>query len=167
MQCQSKGAFDVNAERTVYRNYQKITLQEAPGTVPPGRLPRHKDVALLGDLIDKVRPGQKIEVTGMFSRLRICDVFFGLIFRWTGIYTNKFDASLNMKNGFPVFSTLIEANYILNSDDEKAHTFTTEEERAVFTELSARPNIFSRLVSSIAPSIHGHDDIKTALLLSM
>ena len=90
-----------------------------------------------------------------------------MIFRWTGIYTNKFDASLNMKNGFPVFSTLIEANYILNSDDEKAHTFTTEEERAVFTELSARPNIFSRLVSSIAPSIHGHDDIKTALLLSM
>jgi hypothetical protein len=84
-----------------------------------------------------------------------------------GIYTNKFDASLNMKNGFPVFSTLIEANYILNSDDEKAHTFTTEVERAAFAELAARPNIFSRLVSSIAPSIHGHDDIKTALLLSM
>lgn len=63
-QCQSKGGFQVNAERTIYRNYQKVTLQEAPGTVPPGRLPRHKDVALLGDLIDKVRPGQKIEVTG-------------------------------------------------------------------------------------------------------
>ena len=63
-QCQSKGKFSVNAERTIYRNYQKITLQEAPGTVPPGRLPRHKEVALLGDLIDKVRPGQKIEVTG-------------------------------------------------------------------------------------------------------
>ncbi len=63
-QCQSKGGFQVNAERTIYRNYQKITLQEAPGSVPAGRLPRHKDVALLGDLIDKVRPGQKIEVTG-------------------------------------------------------------------------------------------------------
>ena len=66
-QCQSKGGFQVNAERTIYQNYQKVTLQEAPGTVPPGRLsPRHKDVALLGDLIDKVRPGQKIEVTGNF-----------------------------------------------------------------------------------------------------
>ena len=59
----------------MYRNYQKITLQEAPGTVPPGRLPRHKDVALLGDLIDKVRPGQKIEVTGMFSRVKFCNAF--------------------------------------------------------------------------------------------
>ncbi len=66
-QCQSKGGFTVNAERTIYRNYQKVTLQEAPGSVPAGRLPRHKDVALLGDLIDKVRPGQKIEVTGNSS----------------------------------------------------------------------------------------------------
>jgi DNA replication licensing factor MCM2 len=84
-----------------------------------------------------------------------------------GIYTNRFDASLNMKNGFPVFATLIEANYIMNSDDEKAHHFTTEEEREVFAELATRPNVFSRLVDSIAPSIHGHKDIKTALLLSM
>jgi DNA replicative helicase MCM subunit Mcm2 (Cdc46/Mcm family) len=38
---------------------------------------------------------------------------------------------------------------------------------SVFTELATRPNIFARLVSSIAPSIHGHNDIKTALLLSM
>ncbi len=41
-------------------------------------------------------------------------------FPLAGIYTNKFDASLNMKNGFPVFSTLIEANYILNLDDANA-----------------------------------------------
>ena len=34
-QCQSKGGFTVNAERTIYRNYQKITLQEVPGTVRP------------------------------------------------------------------------------------------------------------------------------------
>ncbi len=72
-----------------------------------------------------------------------------------------------MKNGFPVFSTLIEANYILNLDDANAQLNITEEERQIFTELSVHPNIFPRLVSSIAPSIHGHDDIKTALLLSM
>ena len=165
-QCQSKGGFQVNAERTIYRNYQKVTLQEAPGTVPPGRLPRHKDVALLGDLIDKVRPGQKIEVTGnscsTAARAWRCRAH-----SLSGIYSNRFDASLNMKNGFPVFATLIEANYVLNSDDEKSQHLVTEEERAVFTELATRPNIFARLVSSIAPSIHGHDDIKTALLLSM
>ena len=46
-ECQSKGPFAVNQELTVYRNYQKITIQESPGSVPPGRVPRTKDVILL------------------------------------------------------------------------------------------------------------------------
>jgi DNA replication licensing factor MCM2 len=54
----------VNASETVYQNYQKLTLQETPGSVPAGRLPRHKEVILLADLIDCARPGEEIEVTG-------------------------------------------------------------------------------------------------------
>jgi DNA replicative helicase MCM subunit Mcm2 (Cdc46/Mcm family) len=54
----------VNASETVYQNYQKLTLQETPGSVPAGRLPRHKEVILLNDLIDCARPGEEVEVTG-------------------------------------------------------------------------------------------------------
>ena len=57
-------AVQVNVQETIYRNYQKITLQESPGSVPAGRLPRHKEVVLLFDLIDKARPGEQIDVTG-------------------------------------------------------------------------------------------------------
>jgi DNA replication licensing factor MCM2 len=46
--------------QTIYRNYQKITLQESPGEVPAGRLPRTKEVILLGDLIDAARPGEEV-----------------------------------------------------------------------------------------------------------
>lgn len=46
--------------QTLYRNYQKLTLQESPGIVPAGRLPRHKEVILLNDLIDCARPGEEI-----------------------------------------------------------------------------------------------------------
>ena len=48
----------------MYQDYQKLTLQESPGTVPAGRLPRQKQVILLNDLIDCARPGEEIEVTG-------------------------------------------------------------------------------------------------------
>jgi DNA replicative helicase MCM subunit Mcm2 (Cdc46/Mcm family) len=54
----------VNVKETVYRNYQKITLQESPGSVPAGRLPRSKEVILLHDLVDKVRPGEEVVITG-------------------------------------------------------------------------------------------------------
>ena len=51
-------------QETIYRNYQKITLQEAPGSVQAGRLPRHKEVILLHDLIDQARPGEEITLVG-------------------------------------------------------------------------------------------------------
>lgn len=46
--------------QTIYRNYQKLTLQESPGTVPAGRLPRQKDIIMTDDLIDIARPGDEI-----------------------------------------------------------------------------------------------------------
>ena len=62
--------WQVNQVETIYRNYQKLTLQESPGSVPAGRLPRHKEVILLHDLIDIARPGEEIDLTGKFSPSR-------------------------------------------------------------------------------------------------
>ena len=53
--CQSGGPFILDSEHTVYRNFQRITIQESPGTVPAGRLPRQKEVVLLADLIDSCK----------------------------------------------------------------------------------------------------------------
>ncbi|KNE57266.1 hypothetical protein AMAG_02999 [Allomyces macrogynus ATCC 38327] len=145
--CMSKGPFVLNSEQTVYRNFQKLTLQETPGTVPAGRLPRHREVILLWDLIDAARPGEEIEVVG--------------------IYRHNFDMSLNTKNGFPVFSTIIEANHISKREDEFASLRLTQDDIAQIKELAKDPNIGRRLIKSIAPSIYGHDDIKTAIALAL
>lgn len=58
------GPFALNSTQTAYKNYQKLTLQESPGTVPPGRLPRQREVILLWDLIDSAKPGEEVEITG-------------------------------------------------------------------------------------------------------
>jgi DNA replication licensing factor MCM2 len=137
----------VNSEQTVYRNYQKMTLQESPGSVPAGRLPRHREVILLWDLIDVAKPGEEVEVTG--------------------IYRNNFDAALNSKNGFPVFATILEANYIRKKDDQYAITHLTEEDEKMIRSMARDDRISKRIVKSIAPSIYGHDDIKTAIALSL
>ena len=62
----------VNVQQTIYRNYQKITLQESPGSVQAGRLPRHKEVILLHDLIDQARPGEEISIVGAPLLLHPC-----------------------------------------------------------------------------------------------
>ncbi|KAL8106483.1 hypothetical protein AgCh_030029 [Apium graveolens] len=146
-ECQSKGPFTINIEQTLYRNYQKLTLQESPGIVPAGRLPRYKEVILLNDLIDCARPGEEIEVTG--------------------IYTNNFDLSLNTKNGFPVFATVIEANYVTKKQDLFSAYKLTQEDKEEIENLSKDPRIGERIIKSVAPSIYGHEDIKTAIALAM
>lgn len=148
--CQSRGPFVLNSEKTVYRNYQKITLQESPGSVPPGRLPRHREVILLWDLIDIAKPGEEVDVTG--------------------IYKNSYDGALNAKNGFPVFSTVIEANLIQHKGDTGKDTsggsFTEEEEQEI-RQLSKDPYVIDKIINSMAPSIYGHRDIKTAVACSL
>ncbi|KAI8924077.1 MCM2/3/5 family-domain-containing protein [Entophlyctis helioformis] len=145
--CQGKNCFVINSEETVYRNYQRITLQESPGTVPAGRLPRHREVILLWDLVDCARPGEMVDITG--------------------VYRNNFDVSLNMRNGFPVFATVIEANHVLRREDEFASSRLTETDLREIMRLKDDSRIRQRIIKSIAPSIYGHEDIKTAIALAM
>lgn len=145
--CQSRGPFTLSSDKTVYRNYQKLTLQESPSAVPAGRLPRQREVILLADLIDSAKPGDEIEITG--------------------IYRNSYDAQLNNKNGFPVFATILEANYVVKSHDQMAGFHLTEEDERQIRALSRDPEIVDKIIRSIAPSIYGHLDVKTAVALSL
>jgi DNA replication licensing factor MCM2 len=86
-------------EQTLYRNYQKIVIQESPSRIPPGRVPRSKDCILLGDLCDRCKPGDEVDITA--------------------IYSNQYDGSLNTKQGFPVFSTILIANYVAVHDSKE------------------------------------------------
>eukprot|EP00871_Galdieria_phlegrea_P005968 jgi/Galph1/859/GphlegSOOS_G5716.1 len=145
--CESKGPFTVNSEQTLYGNFQKMTLQESPGTVPPGRLPRYKEVILLGDMIDAARPGDEVEVTG--------------------IYKHSLNASFNIKSGFPVFSTVIEANYIRKTENFQYDLELTDDDIAEIRKLSQDPQLYEKILASIAPSIYGHENIKLALALTL
>ncbi|KAG5448954.1 MCM DNA helicase complex subunit [Clonorchis sinensis] len=145
--CQSGGPFELNMEQTVFKNYQRITVQESPGKVPPGRLPRSKDVILLDDLVDACKPGDEIELTG--------------------IYTHSYDGSLNTQQGFPVFATVILANNVVRKDDKVTVEKLTDEDTKAILKLSRDERIADRIFASIAPSVYGHEDIKRGIALAL
>ncbi|KAI5757881.1 MCM2 [Gulo gulo luscus] len=146
-ECQSAGPFEVNMEETIYQNYQRIRIQESPGKVAAGRLPRSKDAILLADLVDSCKPGDEIELTG--------------------IYHNNYDGSLNTANGFPVFATVILANHVAKKDNKVAVGELTDEDVKMITSLSKDQQIGEKIFASIAPSIYGHEDIKRGLALAL
>ncbi|KAH7650080.1 DNA replication licensing factor MCM2 [Cryptosporidium bovis] len=145
--CQSKGPFIINREKTIYENYQKIIIQESPGSVPAGRVPRSREVVVSGDLVDYACPGEEVIVTGIYRTFR--------------------DRKLNIKSGFPILGTHIFCNNIEKKNDLHRKDDLTDDDFKSIKELSKDPDIKEKIVSSIAPSIFGHHHIKTAIACSL
>lgn len=122
-------------------------MQEAPGSVPAGRLPRSKNVILLHDLIDVARPGEEVDVTG--------------------VYQHGYDSGLNAQTGFPVFATYLEANHVKRRSDETSLANITEERHAEIQALGRDKAAGARIMASIAPSIYGHENIKASVAMAL
>lgn len=146
VECQSKGPWRVDRQATLYRNHQKVTMQESPGSVEPGKMPRSKDVVLTGDMVDSVRPGDELQLTGVFRCL--------------------YDAAINARTCFPVFRTEIQAVHVHRKGDVKLIEITEDRQQEIL-KLSQDPNIRERLIASMAPSIYGMKHVKTAILTSI
>ena len=179
------GSFKLDTEATVYRNYQKCTIQEAPGSVPPGRVPRHKDVILLADLIDVARPGDEVEVREETRRARARFLTVSCARarartpvprpfssrQVTGVFTHAYDLGLSQRSGFPVFHTLIEANHVAKKEKLGAKaigaTDVDDEDKRAILRLARDPRIFERVVRSLAPSLYGCRQAKTAVAFAL
>mmetsp|Transcript_26587 Transcript_26587/g.47184 ORF Transcript_26587/g.47184 Transcript_26587/m.47184 type:complete len:907 (-) Transcript_26587:79-2799(-) len=146
IECQSKGPWRVDRQQTIYQNYQKITLQEAPSSVEPGKMPRSKEVILTGDQVDTVRPGDEISLTG--------------------IYRCLYDAATNARTCFPVYRTDIQSIHFQRKGDLKLMQISDDQQQQIL-ELAKSPNIRERFIASMAPSIYGMWHVKTAIALSL
>lgn len=146
IECQSKGPWKVDRRHTLYRNHQKLTIQESPGSVGAGKMPRSKDVVLTGDQVDTVRPGDELQLTGVYKAL--------------------YDAGTNARTCFPVFKTEIQSVHVHRRGDLKLIEIT-DDKQAQILEVAKDPNIRERFIASMAPSIYGMRHVKTAIALSM
>lgn len=93
-----------------------------------------------------MRPGDEVEIVGIFD--------------------NKYDCALNVKQGFPVFSTMIEVIHIGKLHDNERKDFD-EYKIDEIKKMSKDPNLAEKIYGSIAPSIYGHSTIKRGLALAM
>ncbi|GKZ26231.1 minichromosome maintenance protein 5 [Aspergillus brasiliensis] len=137
----------VSHEKCQFVDQQVLKLQEAPDQVPVGELPRHVLISADRYLANRVVPGSRCTVMGIFS-----------------IYQSnkggKKDGAVAIRNPY------LRAVGISSDLDHtaKGSAIFSEEEEQEFLELSRRPDLYEALAKSVAPSIYGNLDIKKAIV---
>ena len=127
-----------------FKDNQTILLQEPPERTPLGQLPRSVEVVLEGDLVDKVKPGDRIQVNGIFKTI----------------------ATMSTNSSGSVKTVLIGTDIQEINNDVQQSEFTGDDLKKI-KELAKQKDVFNVLANSIAPGIYGHQDIKRALVLQL
>eukprot|EP00913_Durusdinium_trenchii_P019089 g17940.t1 len=146
LECTSKGPWRVDRQSTIYQNHQTITLQDSGDSVDAGKMPRSREVVLTGDLVDTVRPGDELDLIGIYRCLH--------------------DSATNARTCFPVYRTDIQAVHINRKGDLKLIQISDDQQKMIL-DLAKSPQIRERFISSMAPSIYGMWHVKTAIALSI
>ncbi|KAF3770683.1 MCM-domain-containing protein [Cryphonectria parasitica EP155] len=136
-------------ENSKFVDQQVIKLQEAPDQVPVGELPRHVLISADRYLTNRVVPGSRCIVMGIFS-----------------IYQNKGSKNSSTGGAVAIRTPYLRAVGIQTDIDQtaKGHNIFSEEEEEQFLALSRRPDLYQVMTRCIAPSIYGNQDIKKAIL---
>ncbi|KAM3578556.1 MCM DNA helicase complex subunit [Umbelopsis sp. WA50703] len=133
----------------IYRDHQVVSIQEMPERAPAGQLPRSIDVVLDDDLVDKVKPGDRVSIVGIYTSL----------------------GNRNANQTSANFRTVIICNNInllsTKADGGISSPVITDKDIANINSISRQRNVFEILSQSLAPSIWGHDYIKKAVLLML
>uniref|UniRef100_A0A6Q2ZEL4 DNA replication licensing factor MCM3 n=1 Tax=Esox lucius TaxID=8010 RepID=A0A6Q2ZEL4_ESOLU len=108
-----------------YKDHQTLTIQEMPEKAPAGQLPRSVDVIANDDLVDTVKPGDRVQLVGIYRCLPA---------KQGGFTSGTFRIVLN--KGWD----------------------------CLFFVMTVFQDVFEYLSNSLAPSIHGHEYIKKAIL---
>jgi len=128
-----------------------LTIEESPESLEGGEQPKRLSIFLKEDLVEpimekKTTPGSKIRITGVLKEVPIQ--------LKTGAQSIRYDL-------------MIEANHIEPVEETFSDIEINEEDEKKIKDLAKDPDIYQKLINSIAPSIYGHEKVKEAIILQL
>ena len=128
-----------------YKDYQTVTVQEMPERARVGQLPRSVEVILEHDLVDHVKPGDRVQCIGVYRPV-----------------------ARNHQNGAikPIFGTHLLCNSLKIIGVDVGNVEISAVDAENINKLSERRDILSLMAKSLCPSIFGHNQVKKLLFCS-
>ena len=193
--CNNRVAWELLNKESTMIDWQKVRLQEDSSEIPAGSMPRCVDVVLRGELVDQPKPGDKAVFTGKLvvvpdiqqflkpgekyteskdtSNMKRKDGLDGVSgMKKLGVkdlsYKMVFIAcSVHNKDSRFGFSAASDANRDNENEEQAIEEKFNLVERQTVLQMKDQDNLFPKLANSIAPSVHGHLDVKKGILLQL
>ncbi|XP_076060472.1 minichromosome maintenance 5 [Oratosquilla oratoria] len=131
-------------------DYQVLKLQEVPENLPQGEMPRHLQLYCDRYLCERVVPGNRITVLGIYSIKKV----------------GKSSRGARERVDVGIRAPYLRVAGIQVDQEGKGYTSgigITPQEEEQFRRLAQSPNVYERIARSIAPSIYGSEDIKRSV----
>ncbi|MBC7080194.1 MAG: minichromosome maintenance protein MCM [Methanothrix sp.] len=143
--CDRRGPFRLLPKRSQFVDAQKVRVQESPEDLRGGEQPQTLDVELGDDLVGRIFPGDRVIINGILRSYQ----------RTTQSGKSTY------------FDLFLDGISIEMMEQEFEEIEISPEDEKRILELSRDPNIYEKIVRSIAPSIYGYEDVKEALALQL
>jgi len=143
--CGRKGAFKLVHDQSEFIDAQKLRIQESPDDLRGGEQPQTLDVDVDDDLAGLVSPGDRVVISGVLR---------------------SFQRS-NREGKSTFFDLLLDGNSIDIEDKEFEDIEISKEDIEEIITLGQDPEIYKKIIGSIAPSIYGYDEVKEAMALQL
>ncbi|TMW58037.1 hypothetical protein Poli38472_013511 [Pythium oligandrum] len=172
--CNTRHCMEMIHNRCAFTDKQMIKMQETPDAIPEGETPYTVMLFAFDDLVDDVRPGDKVEVTGIYravpmrasSRQRVVKSVFKTYidvvhFRRVDELARRGTGDAEGVSG--AANASVGDPSVTMDDPNRIHS--TEEAKLVeFRRIASHPNVYQNLAHSLAPSIWELDDVKKGIL---
>ncbi|MHA2392885.1 MAG: minichromosome maintenance protein MCM [Promethearchaeota archaeon] len=142
----SQSDFRLISKNSEFIDWQSIMIQEIPEDIPSGRIPRSVQAILTHDLVDIVKPGDRLKIMGVFKSVLAQS-------------TKSYNSTL--------FKTFIDVNFVDPEDKSDQLIELSKEDKKLIEKLSEEPMIQRKIARSIGPNIYGRDQLKMACALSL
>jgi len=146
--CKAKtqGDFRLISKKSEFIDWQGIMIQEVPEDLPSGRIPRSIQAVLKYDLVDYVKPGDRVSVMGSYKSVLATSI---------------------KNNNSTLFKSFVDVNLIDPEDKSEENIELSKEDRKKIESLAKEELIQKKIARSLAPNIYGRDDLKMACALSL
>jgi len=177
--CKLRYTFQLAHNSCFFSDKQHVKMQETPETVPEGETPHTVHLCVYEDLVDFVKPGDRVEAVGIYKAMGIRvnpqqrvlkNVYRTYIDVINFVRHDKRRFNVNVDEEAKEGDEAMEVDEAAVQDqllkDEHENMF---DDRLVkkFKDFSRDPQLYEKLVDAFAPSIWENQDVKKGILCQL